>query len=169
MILISNTGGSMRVNPKVIFLLLGGAVAIALGSGCGAPSNAGVLVEVYKSPTCGCCGKWIDYLEANGFRVEATDVPDVAPLKAKYGVPEGMDSCHTALVEGYVVEGHVPVADIQRLLTERPEIDGIAVPGMPMGSPGMEGPRPVRYDVVTFDAGAKGEVFATHQGVSSIP
>jgi len=143
-------------------------VCVAAASGCGAPSKA-EIVKVYKSPTCGCCSKWIDHLEASGFTVEAIDVPDVKPVKRSKGVPREMASCHTALVDGYVIEGHVPVSDILRLLEERPDIDGIAVPGMPIGSPGMEGPRPVAYDVVIFDDGAPRGIFSTHQGVSSIP
>jgi hypothetical protein len=151
-------------------------IAIALGvillatavSGCGGVSSA-ETVTIYKSPTCGCCVKWAEYLEANGFEVETIDVPDVKPLKAEKGVPARLASCHTALVGGYVVEGHVPAADIHRLLKERPPVDGIAVPGMPIGSPGMEGPNPESYDVVTFDDGATIDVFATHQGVSSMP
>jgi hypothetical protein len=155
----------MRVTTTALALL---ALAIAGGSGCGTPSSADV-VEVYKSPTCGCCEKWVDHLEANGFEVHTTDLPDVAPVKAEKGVPRELASCHTALIEGYVVEGHVPAADIKRLLEERPDIDGIAVPGMPIGSPGMEGLRPESYDVVSFDDGAKVGVFATHQGISSLP
>ena len=138
------------------------------GSGCGTPSQA-ETVTIYKSPTCGCCVKWARHLEANGFEVETIDVPDVGPIKAKHGVPDELGSCHTALVDGYVVEGHVPVADIHRLLKERPPVDGIAVPGMPIGSPGMEGANPESYDVVTFDEGMSVGVFATHQGVSLMP
>jgi hypothetical protein len=138
------------------------------GLGCDASSSA-ETVTVYKSPTCGCCSKWISHLEANGFEVEAIDVKDVRPLKSANGVPEELASCHTALVDGYVVEGHVPVADIRRLLEERPAVDGIAVPGMPIGSPGMEGAHPETYDVVSFDDGSQVGVFATHRGVSSMP
>ncbi len=143
-------------------------VVVGAGLGCGASSSA-ETVKVYKSPTCGCCSKWIRHLEANGFRVEAIDVKDVRPLKREHGVPQELGSCHTALVAGYVVEGHVPLADIRRLLEERPAIDGIAVPGMPIGSPGMEGAHPERYDVVSFNRGSQVGVFATHQGVSAMP
>ena len=143
-------------------------LVVTVAPGCGGSSNAATL-KVYKSPTCGCCSKWIGHLEANGFAVEAVDLSDVKPVKRENGVPAELSSCHTALVDGYVVEGHVPVADIRRLLEERPAIDGIAVPGMPSGSPGMEGPHPVSYNVVSFSDGAPVGVFATHQGVSSIP
>lgn len=113
------------------------------------------VVEVYKTSTCGCCSKWVDHLKQNGFTVKATDVADINAIKVQHGVPVDAASCHTALVGGYVVEGHVPAASVRRLLRERPAVVGIAVPGMPIGSPGMEGPNPEAYDVVTFDkAGA---------------
>jgi hypothetical protein len=118
-------------------------------------------VHVYKSPTCGCCSKWIDHLRAEGFTVRATDVPDVTPVKRENGLPEELASCHTAFVDGYLVEGHVPATDVKRLLEERPQVAGLAVPRMPIGSPGMEGPNPVKYEVLSF--GTKGvEVFAEH-------
>lgn len=118
-------------------------------------------VHVYKSPTCGCCEKWIDHLRAEGFRVRATDVADVSPIKAENGLPDGLAACHTAFVGGYLVEGHVPASDLRRLLAERPDVAGLAVPGMPIGSPGMEGPNPERYRVLSF--GRDGvEVFAEH-------
>ncbi len=118
-------------------------------------------VQVYKSPTCGCCDKWIDHLRAEGFRVRATDVADVGPIKTENGLPPALAACHTAFVGGYVVEGHVPAADVRRLLDERPDVAGLAVPGMPIGSPGMEGPNPERYQVLSF--GESGvEVFAEH-------
>jgi hypothetical protein len=118
-------------------------------------------VHVYKSPDCGCCTKWMDHLRAEGFAVRATDVPDVTPVKLENGVPLRLAACHTAIVGGYVVEGHVPAADIHRILRERPDIAGLAVPGMPIGSPGMEGPNPEPYQVLAF--GARGvAVFAEH-------
>lgn len=119
-------------------------------------------IHVYKSPTCGCCAKWIDHLETNGFSVRTTEVADVGPVKRANGVPVNLGSCHTALVGGYVIEGHVPATDIARLLEEKPAIAGLAVPGMPIGSPGMEGPNPERYHVLAFGAGAKLTAFATH-------
>ncbi len=118
-------------------------------------------VHVTKSRTCGCCAKWIDHLRENGFTVTSTDVDDVTPLKRKKGVPKALASCHTATVGGYVIEGHVPAADVKRLLAEQPPVTGLAVPRMPIGSPGMEGPNPERYDVLSFGfAGI--DVFATH-------
>lgn len=116
------------------------------------PSTAQALdVVVYKSPTCGCCSKWIEHLQANGFTVTAHDLTDMTPIKETHGITPDLGSCHTAIIEGYVVEGHVPADVIKRLVSERPEIAGISVPGMPMGSPGMEGPRVDRYNVVAFD------------------
>jgi len=117
---------------------------------------------VYKSPTCGCCTKWIDHLEQNGFEVEARDVPDVTPIKRANGVPPGMTACHTAMVGGYFIEGHVPAEDVKRLLEEHPQIAGLTVPGMPVGSPGMEGPRPERYRVLAVGHDGKISTFATH-------
>jgi hypothetical protein len=123
---------------------------------------AGERVVVYRSPSCGCCGKWIEHLEANGFEVESHSLPDVRPVKRAKGVPAELGSCHTALVEGYVIEGHVPAEDIRRLLQERPPVLGLAVPEMPVGSPGMEGPNPEPYDVLAFD-GQRVEVFSHHE------
>jgi hypothetical protein len=118
-------------------------------------------IEVYKSPTCGCCVKWVEHLRAEGFTVRTKDVADVTPIKLENGVAPELSACHTAFVGGYVVEGHVPASDIRRLLAERPKVAGLAVPGMPVGSPGMEGPRPVAYDVLSF--GAQGvRVFSKH-------
>jgi hypothetical protein len=97
-------------------------------------------ILVHKTPTCGCCKVWIEYLIADGFVVEVRDVDDLGPVKTRVGVPPGKGSCHTAEVEGYFVEGHVPAEDIRRLLAERPQARGITVPGMPLGSPGMEVP-----------------------------
>ena len=141
---------------------LASAVVLAFGIAFGPPAAAdAVQVQVYKSPTCGCCNKWIEHLESNGFSVRATDVPDLAPIKAENGLPPRLASCHTAIVEGYLVEGHVPAEDIRRLLRERPKVSGLAVPGMPIGSPGMEGPNPERYQVLSF--GPEGvSLFATH-------
>ena len=98
------------------------------------------LVHVHKSPTCGCCIVWIEHLKQAGFTVEVSDMDDVSPVKERLGVPFGKGSCHTAEVAGYFVEGHVPAQDIKRLLAEKPDAKGLVVPGMPLGSPGMEVP-----------------------------
>ena len=123
-----------------------------------------VTVEVYKSPTCGCCSKWVDHLRSQRFVVRTTDTEAVDELKTKHGVPRQARSCHTALVGGYVIEGHVPAADVQRLLKERPAIVGIAVPGMPIGSPGMEvaGVKAQTFNVIAFGKDGSTRVFASH-------
>ena len=122
------------------------------------------IVTVYKSPTCGCCSGWVEHMEESGFVVEAIDTDDLATVKAETGVPSQLQSCHTAIVDGYVIEGHVPAEDITQLLTERPDVIGLAVPGMPVGSPGMEvdshDGQP--FDVVAFDESGNLEVFASH-------
>ena len=106
---------------------------------------------------------WVSHLKAAGFTVETTDVRDVTPIKIEQGVPRRVASCHTAVVDGYVVEGHVPADDIRRMLAERPDIVGIAVPGMPIGSPGMEGPGAREYSVISFDEDGKLAVYNTHK------
>ena len=101
---------------------------------------AGPLVEVFKTPTCGCCSLWVEHMRKNGFNVRTTDMNDLSEIKKSRGVPDQVQSCHTAVVNGYVVEGHVPAADVHRMLKEKPAIAGIAVGGMPVGSPGMDYP-----------------------------
>ena len=108
-------------------------------------------MTVYKTKTCGCCGKWVDHMRTNGFNVTVKEVPSTAPYRQQFGVPEALLSCHTAVVAGYSIEGHVPAADIQRLLKQHPKGKGLAVPGMPMGSPGMEGASKDAYTVLLFD------------------
>ena len=105
---------------------------------------------------------WVTHLEENGFMVKATDVPNINRIKQEVGVPSRVGSCHTAIIDGYVIEGHVPAEGILRLLADRPPIKGIAVPGMPMGSPGMEGPNPQPYDVIAFDDNGELTHFASH-------
>ncbi len=117
------------------------------------------VIEVYKSPTCGCCTKWIEHLRANGFDVKAHDVDDITVSRAKLGVPQALGSCHSARVGGYLIEGHVPAKDIQRLLRERPSAAGLAVPGMPRGSPGMEADFKDPYDVLLFQLNGRYAVY----------
>lgn len=117
---------------------------------------------VYKSPTCGCCNGWIEHLREAGYDVDAVDVDQYAELaatKEERGVPGDLGSCHTAVIEGYTIEGHVPAEVIARLLEERPDIEGLSVPGMPVGSPGMEGPNPEPYDVIAFTEDGRREVY----------
>lgn len=118
-------------------------------------------IVVYKSPTCECCNRWIEHLEEAGFAVEAHDVDDVVALKAEHGIRPEHQSCHTAIVDGYVIEGHVPADVIARLLRERPDVAGLVVPGMPMGSPGMEGPYAESYDVLALDRTGNSTTYAS--------
>jgi hypothetical protein len=128
-----------------------------------APAAEPQTVHVYKSPTCGCCQKWVDHLKSHGFKVDVSNVPDVQPVKRALGVPPAASSCHTAVVDGYFIEGHVPAEDVSRLLAERPkDVVGLAVPGMPVGSPGMEGPNAERYAVMAVRKDGKLTVFADH-------
>ena len=118
---------------------------------------------VTRDPNCGCCSAWVAHVKAAGFPVEVVEAADLTPLKAKLGVPESLASCHTAEVGGYVVEGHVPSSDIKRLVTERPDAIGLTVPGMPVGSPGMEqGDEFEPYDVLLIKKDGATEVFAKH-------
>jgi hypothetical protein len=119
-------------------------------------------VEVYKSPTCGCCGKWADHMRQQGFEVTTHNVADMAAARKRLGMPGGVASCHTAVVGGYLIEGHVPAADVKRLLAEKPKAVGLAVPNMPNGSPGMESPRPVPYDVLLVQSNGSVRTFASH-------
>ena len=122
------------------------------------------VITVYKTPTCGCCGKWIDHMRSSGFDVKSTDIDDVTSIKKQYGVPLDSQSCHTALVEGYVLEGHVPATAVKKMLKEKPKVVGLAVPGMPVGSPGMEVPsgQVEPYNVVAFDKAGKTTVYEKH-------
>jgi hypothetical protein len=130
-------------------------------------SAARPKVEVFKTATCGCCSKWIDHMKAAQFDVRFVDISHVEldKVKAKHGVPSRASSCHTALVGGYVVEGHIPASEVKRLLKERPSVVGLAVPGMPAGSPGMEvsGFQPLPYNVMSFDKQGRMRVFSTQQ------
>lgn len=122
----------------------------------------GSRVTVYKNPTCGCCAQWIDHLRQNGFDVEAVDLDDLRIIKSMSGIRPEQASCHTAQVDGYVIEGHVPADDVRRLLAERPDARGLAVPGMPMGSPGMDSPNPEHYEVLLIGKDGSTQVFAEH-------
>jgi hypothetical protein len=136
------------------------ASAFATLAGCAAEAR-GESVTVYKSPTCGCCSDWVKHMRANGFKVEAHDLDDVSPIRRRYRVPGSLASCHTAIVGGYAIEGHVPASDIKRLLLERPAVIGLSVPGMVIGSPGMEQGKPEPYETLAFDERGY-RVFARH-------
>jgi len=141
-------------------------VAVADAPAATATPTAGAVdaslpvVEVWKSPTCGCCAKWVDHMRQSGFRVETHDTDAVDAVKDEAGVPGNARSCHTARIGGYAVEGHVPAEVIKRMLREHPQIAGLAAPGMPAGSPGMEGMTPEHYDVVAFTKDGQTSVYS---------
>jgi hypothetical protein len=137
------------------------ALGALLGVAGAAGAQAKPSVLVFKSPTCGCCGGWVSHMRANGFFVETKDVDDLSKVRRAGAVPDALASCHTAFVGGYVIEGHVPAADVRRLLRERPPMKGLSVPGMVNGSPGMEQGTPQPYATIAFD-GRGTRVFAQH-------
>ncbi|HMN43511.1 MAG TPA: DUF411 domain-containing protein [Povalibacter sp.] len=147
------------MNRRETLLALGAIPLLAYGE-----EKSPQIVRVNKTPTCGCCGLWVQHLEKAGFRTEVRDFDDLAPLKQRLGVPASLSSCHTAEVGGYFIEGHVPAADIQRLLKDRRKGKGLAVPGMPAGSPGMEvsSGRVDRYEVLLVRIDGQTEVFSTY-------
>ena len=162
----------MQINilPTRRGLMIGAAQAFAALAMVGmAAAETLPKMTVTRDPNCGCCGSWVEHIIAAGFPVEVVQVDDVMPLKARLGVPEALISCHTAEIGGYVIEGHVPAEAIKRLLVERPQVKGIAVAGMPVGSPGMEvpGQSPQTYEVVIFSAGRQ-HVFARYRGLQQI-
>jgi hypothetical protein len=108
------------------------------------------VITVHKDPTCGCCSGWVQHLQKAGFDTKVLDTRDLDAVKSRLGIPDDLAACHTAEVAGYIIEGHVPAAALKRFLAEKPKATGLAVPGMPIGSPGMEGGRPEKYDVVLF-------------------
>ena len=124
-------------------------------------ANAAQLT-VLKSPYCGCCAKWIEHVQQHGFSVKVVDTEDMASVKKRLGVPERLASCHTTMVDGYFVEGHVPAADIKRLLAQKPKASGIAVPGMPGGSPGMEMAAKQPYATILVRQDGTAAIFARH-------
>jgi hypothetical protein len=140
------------------------AASIAALASAGESRAAVVTLTVYKTPTCGCCGAWVDHMRAAGFRPELVELADLTPIRRRYGVPDTLASCHTGVIGGYAIEGHVPASDVRRLLQQRPEALALVVPGMPLGSPGMETPdgarQPFRSFLVRRDGGVT--VFAEH-------
>ena len=144
----------MKLNRYALLFisLLGASAAMAQAT----------VVEVFKSPYCGCCGKWVEHLRQSGFEVKTHDVEDVPAVRQKHGMPDRLGSCHTAKIGGYVVEGHVPATDIQRLLKEKPKVLGLSVPSMPPGSPGMESSKPIPYQTLLVQSDGSTRVFAQH-------
>lgn len=139
-------------------------IAASISAQTSPASSEWPAMIVHKSPSCGCCGLWVDHMREAGFQVEVRDADNLEPVKARLGIPHGKGSCHTAEVGGYFIEGHVPAADVQRLLTEKPAIKGLVLPGMPMGSPGMEAPdgRRDAYTVEAVTADGASQPFARH-------
>ena len=128
-------------------------------------SQSPKTMSVVRRVGCGCCLKWVEQMQKAGYKATVTESPEIEALKDEKGVPKGARSCHTAVIDGYVIEGHVPVADVQRLLQTRPKVAGLAVPGMPQGSPGMEVASGATdpFDVLAFDKAGKTSVFASHR------
>jgi hypothetical protein len=153
--------GALGAAALTLVVMFAGAMLIFAGAGApfaGAATQA-PEITVYKSPSCGCCEGWIGHLRENGFRVRSKNREDMGAIKSRNGVPAALQSRHTAVVGGYVVEGHVPADVIQRLLRERPAVAGLAVPGMPVGVPGTSGARG-SYDIVAFDRQGQSRVYA---------
>lgn len=158
----------MTQNRPRLLIVAGLLAALVTIAGCARspPPSGDTVVTVYKNPSCGCCNAWVQHLRSAGLSVEAHDVRDLAVIKARVGIPVGMGSCHTAEVGGYFVEGHVPADDIRRLLRERPDAKGLTVPGMPIGSPGMEdrSGKVDPYDVLLVSKDGSTSVYAHHEG-----
>lgn len=150
----------MKKNAIRLFLVLN---VFAVGLTYFTQTNSGVThaneITVYQSKSCGCCKKWVKHLEENGFKVKSVLMDDVTDMKLKLNLPMKLASCHTAKINGYIVEGHVPAMAIKKLLAEKPGFKGISVPGMPMGSPGMEGSYKEAFDVVSFEETGTEKVF----------
>ena len=160
--------GKKRLMTGLFWILLAGMMAEvvqATGTGMEAGSDDKLekVVTVYRSPSCGCCGAWMAHMKNNGFEVVDKPMAELAELKRRYQIPAQLRSCHTALVAGYIIEGHVPASDIQRLLSEHPKVAGLAVPGMPAGSPGMEmNGQKESYQVFAFSTDGAIKVFQAH-------
>ena len=162
-----HTAYNIRVTRKLILALTLVAATVLATLHAQTQRNAGPSVDVFKSATCGCCAKWVDHMRNAGFTVHVTDLEEaeLQKIKTRYGVPAAAQSCHTARVEGFTVEGHVPPAEVKRLLKEKPAVVGLAVPGMPLGSPGMEvsGVKPQPYNVLTFEKNGHTKVYSVQK------
>jgi hypothetical protein len=158
--MINRRGFVIHISSLVGAGVLGGRLAAQLPGSPARPTP----ITVYKSSSCGCCAKWVDYVRDNGFEPTVHDEEDMDAIKAQLGVPEGIWSCHTALLGKYIIEGHVPAADIQRLVREQPRVTGLAVPGMPSGTPGMARPgaKIMGFEVVAFQPDGTTKTFARY-------
>ena len=152
--------GSVAMAPMPHSADAAAASATLQGDTSGVQADAALTAVVYKDANCGCCAKWVDHIRAAGFKAVSNDVTDLNAVKTRYGVPRSLHSCHTAEVGGYIVEGHVPADLIRKMLSEKPDIAGIAVPGMPVGSPGMEWTYTEPYDVIAFTKSGATSVYA---------
>jgi hypothetical protein len=138
------------------------ALTLVLVAALAPSAQVATPITVYKTPTCGCCGKWVEHMRANGFNPTVNDLPNLTAVKQTTGVPANLQSCHTSVIQGYAIEGHVPADVVRQLLKEKPQVAGIAVPGMPLGSPGMEqGPQKDKYNVVAFGKDGSQKVYAS--------
>jgi hypothetical protein len=153
----------MTVNRRQ-FLASGALTALGLltASRVASARPAKLSMVVYKSPSCGCCGLWVEHIEANGIAVEVKNMDDLSAIKQQYKVTPALQSCHTAVVEGYAIEGHVPASDIKRLVAEKPKVVGLSIPGMPRSAPGMDLTPFTPYEVLSFDDKGSAKVFAKH-------
>jgi hypothetical protein len=142
--------------------ILAALTGLALAAASSPSQSAVPTIMVFKTPTCSCCAKWVEHLKSNAFAVKVQEVADTSPYQRQYRVPRPLQSCHTAVVNGYTIEGHVPAAEIKRLLNERPKVLGLAVPGMPLGSPGMESSRNESYAVMSFDESGRTSICARY-------
>ncbi len=161
------TIGSTEFTRRSLLVLLGLTGIGGFNFSATARALEKTTVDVFRDPSCGCCGRWVEHLRQNGFAVNVAEAADMQSIKRAFGVPAELASCHTAKVGGYVIEGHVPASAIKRLLVERPQARGLTVPGMPAGSPGMEGAAPVAYDVILFESGTS-EVYGRYKGAEEL-
>lgn len=144
-----------KIGRRALLQRIAAGTALLVAGRGQAQAQARPTITVWKDPSCGCCGGWVEHMRRNGFVATVIETADVQAIKTQRGVPIELASCHTAEIAGYTIEGHVPAQAILRLLAERPSGRGLAVPGMPIGSPGMEGGKPETYDVVLFGEGTK--------------
>lgn len=155
----------MKTQVKIIvavFIVLGVYAGFSFNSNSAFADASAEEIMVYKSPTCGCCKKWVRHLRDAGFKVKTEDHRNLTPVKQSIGVSPRFQSCHTAKVGKYFIEGHVPASDIKKLLKEKPDIRGLSVPGMPMGSPGMEGRRKDKYNVIAIDKNNNATIYSSY-------
>lgn len=154
-----------NIHKKMFYftpLILTLVMSVYIGFGVTNKVAAAEEIMVYKSPTCGCCNKWVKHLEKEGFHVTTKNMRDMQPIKREIGVQQQFQSCHTAKIGKYFIEGHVSASDIKKLIKDKPDIKGLAVPGMPMGSPGMEGHRKDKYNVIAIDSNNNASIYSKH-------